>query len=93
MREKESPPEAMRYAAEATALRELAERGKFSSELREQLLRVAVLYDRLAEQVENAAFHTLTVAALVATKDLPKENQDHTAVKMLSIRPDDPEDG
>ena len=73
MREREPLPDAARYAAEAKSLRALAEQWKLSADMRDQLLRVAVLYDRLAEQVEDAAFHTLTVAALVATSDLAKK--------------------
>jgi hypothetical protein len=72
MLEKDPLPDAKRYADEATALRALGEQTK-SYEARTQLLGLAALYDKLAELVEEAALHTLTTAALVATMNLPEK--------------------
>jgi hypothetical protein len=72
MPEKDPLPDAKRYADEATALRALGEQTK-SHEARRQLLGLAALYDKLAALVEEAALHTLTTAALVATMNLPEE--------------------
>lgn len=79
MLEKDPLPDAQRYADEARALRALGEQTK-SYEARRQLLGLAALYDKLAELVEEAALHTLTTAALVATMNLPeKESLDDEA--------------
>jgi hypothetical protein len=69
MSKKEALPDAKRYADEARTLRALAQQAK-DPDVRRQMLRVATLYDKLAELVEEAAFHTLTTAALVATRGL-----------------------
>jgi hypothetical protein len=79
MLEKDPLPDAQRYADEATALRALLERTK-SYEARRQLLGLAALYDKLAALVEEAALHTLTTGALMATMHLPeKEGLDDEA--------------
>jgi hypothetical protein len=69
MSKTEALPDAKRYADEAQTLRALAKVAK-DADVRRQMLRVAALYDKLAALVEEAAFHTLTTAALVATRGL-----------------------
>ena len=64
MLEREAVPDAKRYADEAESLRALAEQTK-TPDVRIQLLCVAALYEKLAELVEEAAYHTLSTAALV----------------------------
>jgi hypothetical protein len=74
MLEKDPLPDAQRYADEARALRALGEQTK-SFEARRQLLGLAALYDKLSELVEEAALHTLTTAALLATMNLPEKDR------------------
>ncbi len=75
MSKKEALPDAKKYTEEARTLRSLAQEAK-DEDVRRQMLRVAALYDKLAELVEEAAFHTLTTAALVATRRLSEGGND-----------------
>jgi hypothetical protein len=75
MPEKELPPDAQRYAEEARGLRAVAITVT-EIEVRDELLRVADLYEKLAQLVEESALHTLSAAALVATQGLPSPHKE-----------------
>jgi hypothetical protein len=72
MSQKELLPKAERYLEQANSMRALADRAN-SSDAREELLHLAELYERLAGLVEELALRTLSAAALIATRDLPKK--------------------
>jgi hypothetical protein len=63
---KEAPPESQTYAAQAKSMRALSERAT-SSEVRDQLLRLAKLYDKLAKVTGEFVLRSLSAAASIAT--------------------------
>jgi hypothetical protein len=72
---KEPPPDAQRYAEEAKTLRTLAEQAK-TCDTQQLFLSLAELYETRARLAERLVLHTLTAAALIATHDLGKKNED-----------------
>ena len=73
--QKESPPDAQRYADEAKTLRDLAEQAKDCNS-QQLFVGLAEIYEKRARLAEELALHTLTAAALIATNDLGKKNED-----------------
>jgi hypothetical protein len=70
---KEAPPDAQTYAAQAKSMRALAERAT-SVEVKDQLLRLAALYEKLAQVAEEFVLRSLSAAASIATSS-PAEPQ------------------
>ena len=78
---KEAPPDAQTYAAQAKSMRALAERAT-SVEVKDQLLRLAALYEKLAKVAEDFVLRSLSAAASIATSSAaqpqrPKEGIDN----------------
>jgi hypothetical protein len=66
------------YADEANTIRGLAAQAK-SAEVREQLLRIAALYEKLAMLLRDAALHSLVTMASTLQGDLDARQGDLNA--------------
>ena len=67
---REATPDAQNYAAQATSMRALAARAS-SIEVKGQLLRLADLYDKLAQVADDFVLRSLSAAAAIATSSAP----------------------
>jgi hypothetical protein len=76
---KEAPPESQTYTAQATSMRALAERAT-SSDVRDQLLRLAELYDKLAKVTGEFVLRSLSAAASIATSSAPDQRPPNEGV-------------